>query len=272
MKKTLILCCASVAILLASCQGKQEINPVALPIQKQWKTYFPGEVDFINEAPQTKGSEIYTHIIPDPSSYITDNALRVLQTLYFSPEDSIPQLKTIEYILKDYDGISAKGGGGDKVNIVYSTRWIEKSFAGNDTAKLDYETRGVLYHELTHAYQLEPQGCGTYGDGGQYWAFIEGMADAVRVANGCFGPEDRPKGGSYMDGYRKGGFFYYWLNQEKDKEFIKKFNRTALEVVPWSFVEAFRHIFGDDEKYHVDSLWNEYMVAMGDVTPEIAAK
>ena len=53
-----------------------------------------------------------------------------------------------------------------------------------------FETRGVLLHELTHAYQLEPQGIGSYGTNRVFWAFIEGMADAVRVANGGFTPAD----------------------------------------------------------------------------------
>ena len=64
-------------------------------------------------------------------------------------------------------------------------------------------------HELTHAYQLEPQGIGSYGTNRVFWAFIEGMADAVRVANGGFdGPNARPKGGNYMDGYRTAGYFF----------------------------------------------------------------
>ena len=104
--------------------------------------------------------------------------------------------------MEDINGISAKGGGNGDVTIFYSTRHIEESFAANDTAKLFFETRGVLLHELTHAYQLEPQGIGSYGTNRVFWAFIEGMADAVRVANGGFdGPNARPKGGNYMDGY-----------------------------------------------------------------------
>ena len=268
MKKILFLSTAILVLLFNSCCNSKASNPTAQPIQKKWKNYFPGKVYFIDEAGHTQGSQIYKQIIPDPDTYIAENALRVIQTLYFSPEDSIRKINTIKYTLEDRDGISAKGGAGDSVHIFYSTRWIEKSFADGDTAKVDYETRGVLYHELTHAYQLEPQGCGTYSDGGQYWAFIEGMADAVRVANGCFGPNDRPKGGNYLSGYRITGFFIYWLNQNKDEDFIKKFNRTALEVVPWSFESAFKHIFGDDEKYHIDNLWKEYMIEMGDEVKE----
>lgn len=92
-----------------------------------------------------------------------------------------------------------------------------------------FETRGVLLHELTHAYQLEPQGVGSYGDSPTFRAFIEGMADAVRIANGGFeGPSARPKGGSYMDGYRTTGYFLVWLRDHKDAEFLRKFNRSAL--------------------------------------------
>ena len=107
----------------------------------------------------------------------------MLATLYDAPADSIVPVDTIHYSLQDIEGVSAKDGGNGGVSIFYSTRHIEKSFAANDTAKLFFETRGVLLHELTHAYQLEPQGIGSYGTNRVFWAFIEGMADAVRVEN-----------------------------------------------------------------------------------------
>jgi hypothetical protein len=248
MKKLYVLC-ALFAFVFSNCKSSE----------KDWDNYFTGNVHFEDKAAGTEGSKIYAAIIPDPAAYIRESALQVLKTLYFSPKDSIPQIETIRYTLRDYDGISAKSGSGKFISIVYSTRWIERNFVNNDTARLDYETKGVLYHELTHAYQLEPQGCGTYSDGGEFWTFIEGVADAVRVANGCFRPKDRPKGGNYMDGYRTTGFFLYWLSQKKDPDFIRKFNRSALEVIPWSFDGAFKHIFGDREEYHIDALWKEYI-------------
>lgn len=223
-----------------------------------WDEYDVGRIVFNDRARETEGSRIYAAVIPDPEAYIRNCAKEVLKTLYFSPSDSIVPVQSIRYELRDYDGISAKSGGGGRVSITYSTRWIEKSFANNDTAKLEYETRGVLYHELTHAYQLEPLGCGTYGDSKVFSAFIEGVADAVRVANGLFTERDRPARGDYRDGYRAAGFFYNWLNNNKDPDFLKKFNRSAIELNPWSFEAAFKHIFGEDEKYSIDNLWNEY--------------
>ncbi len=243
-----------------------------ITIDEVWANYNPGVVDFEITTPEAQGADIYKRIIPNPEQYISDNARRVLQTLYFSPEDSIPQIDTIKYVVRDFDGISYKSGGGNRVRIDYSTNWIEKSFAENDTAKLDYETRGVIYHELTHAFQLEPQGCGKYDGKSPFWAFIEGTADGVRVACGCFEQDfasnDRPRGGNWMDGYRKTGYFLYWLQLNKDKDFIKKFNRTALEVNPWSFDAAMKHILGDKPGNSIESLWNEYQTAVGDITAE----
>ncbi|MDE6344388.1 MAG: basic secretory family protein, partial [Muribaculaceae bacterium] len=189
--------------------------------------------------------------------------------LYYSPDDeNIPDIKTIEYVVRSFDGVSYKSGSGSYIRIDYSTDWIEKSYVGKDVQRVDYETRGVLYHELTHAYQLEPKNCGSYNDGGEFWAFIEGMADAVRVACGCFeqdfDSEDRPRGGNWMDGYRYVGYFVYWLQLNKDENFIRKFNASANELDTWSFDAAMKHVLGDKEENSVSSLWNEYQKAVGD--------
>ena len=253
----------------AGAQLKENKYHSPIKVEKKWKKYNPGEVEFTDKAPETEGSKIYHRIIPNPIPYIQENALRVLQTLYYGPKDkNIPQLKHIYYSLIDQDGVSWKYGGGDHVGVCYTTGWIEKSFKGQDTMRLDYETRGVLYHELTHAYQLEPKGCGTYGDGGEYWCFIEGMADAVRLTCGCFeqdfNSKDRPKGDSWRKGYRVTGYFLYWLQQNKDKNFLRKFNASANEINPWSWDAAMKHVLGDKPENGVDALWDEYLHAIGD--------
>lgn len=229
-----------------------------------WRNYFIGNIVFEDKAPESEGSRIYHNLIQDPAAYISKQARTVLNTLYYGPADSIAPVHTLHYTLEDIDGISAKGGSAGDISIFYSTRHIAKSFVHEDTAKVDFETRGVLLHELTHAYQLEPQGIGTYGTNKVFWAFIEGMADAVRVANGGFhGEEDRPKGGSYMDGYRKAGYFFVWLRDNKDPDFLRKFNCSTLEVVPWSFNGGIKYALG--ESYDIDDLWREYQVAVGDI-------
>ena len=263
MKKRNLIYVTCMLIAMGACSATSKNQ--AEVVTDTWGKYNVGTILFEDKAPETKGSDVYHRIIPDAESYIKAQAREVLATLYNSPDDSIPTVNKIHYTLEDIEGVSAKGW---RVMVMsqsfYSTRHIEKSFAKNDTAKLFFETRGVLLHELTHAYQLEPQGIGSYGTNRVFWAFIEGMADAVRVANGGFdGPNARPKGGNYMDGYRTAGYFFVWLRDNKDPEFLRKFNRSTLEVVPWSFDGAIKHILGNE--YNIDELWHEYQVAVGDV-------
>lgn len=260
MKQKILLCCIASLIGAAACSNT---NGPKQADDKKWDNYNVGTILFEDKAPETPGSDIYHRVITDVESYIKEQAKAVLSTLYFSPDDSITPVNKIYYTLEDVDGISAKGGGNGEVAIFYSTRHIEKSFEENNTDKMLFETRGVLLHELTHAYQLEPQGIGSYGTNRVFWAFIEGMADAVRVANGGFGPDARPKGGNYMDGYRTTGYFFVWLRDNKDKDFLRKINRSTLEVVPWSFDGAVKHVLG--EEYDIDKLWLEYQSAVGDI-------
>ena len=223
------------------------------------------DICFIDANPESQGSQIYHAIIPDPDAYIRRVAREVMQCLYFSPADSIPMLHRLDYIIRRDRGISAKGGGNGYVNIFYSLDHVRRSFADNDTARVDFETRGVLLHELTHAFQLEPQGIGPYGGPNKaVWEMVEGTADAVRVACGGFhGEPDRPKGGSYHDGYRYVGYFFNWVKENKDKDFIRKMNHSCLTVVPWSWDGAVQYVLGAD--YTIDTLWHEYQLAVGDV-------
>ena len=78
------------------------------------------KINFIDKSPESAGSKIYHAIIPDPDTYIRSVAREVMRTLYFSPHDSIPECKVLDYILRSDKGISAKGGGNGFVNIFYS--------------------------------------------------------------------------------------------------------------------------------------------------------
>ena len=247
----------AVFVILNTYSYASEINSEKSSV-KDWNTYNIGKIIFEDKAPNSNGSKIYHQIIKDPEVFITKQARTVLATLYKSPKDSIPPVNLIHYVLKNTDVISAKGGEHGNIFIFYSTKYIEKFFSENNKTKFLFETRGVLLHELTHAYQLEPQGIGTYFTNRAFFAFIEGMADAVRQANGGFNDGYKPKGGSYMDGYRTAGSFFVWLKDHKDPEFLRKFNKSTLEVIPWSFDGAIKFVLGD--KYNIDDLWHEYQI------------
>lgn len=223
-------------------------------LQKDWEGFNYPAVDFKILDPDTEGAAVYAGLVQDPDAYIKYHARKVAEILFYTAKDTMNDVQTIHYTLKDYDGVSAKSGNPPAISIVYSTQHIEKS-ANESLYKLDFETRGVLYHELVHAYQFEPKGIGSYSTNKEFWACIEGMADAVRAEAGFFDMSTRKPGGNWMDGYRTTGFFLQWL-KTKDPDAIRKFHLTVRDLDVWSFDKAIKCVFGEESG--IESMWNEY--------------
>lgn len=219
-----------------------------------WENFPYPIIKFESLDPDTEGSKIYNELVNDPDAYIKYHCQKVAEILYFTEDDERTDVQEIHYTLKDYDGVSAKGGDAPNINIVYSTQHIEKS-AKESLYKLDFETRGVLYHELTHGYQFEPRGVGNYGNNKIFWSCIEGFADAVRAEAGLFDMSTRKPGGSWMDGYRTTGFFIQWL-KSKDPDAIRKFHRTVRDLEVWSWDGAIKSVFGSHTS--IEDMWSEY--------------
>ena len=246
----------------ASASIAQRMSRELTAADKEWNKHLL-TINFNDRAPGTKGSTIYHSLIPDPDAYIRSVAREVMRCLYFTPNDSMmPTIDRLDYVLRNAKGISWMDDERGYTSITYTTGHIEHSFMNNDTARVDFETRGVLLHELTHALQHSPAGR-VYKEGSIGWEIIEGVADAVRVACcGFHGEADRPKGGSYHDGYRYIGYFFNWLRETKDPDFIRKINRSCIEVSPWTWNGALRYALGPG--YDIDVLWQQYLKAMGD--------
>ncbi|KAA6337631.1 hypothetical protein EZS27_014308, partial [termite gut metagenome] len=203
---------------------------------------------------ETEGNRIYTQLVQDPDKYVKYHTQKVAEILFYTADEPMNDVRRINYVLKDYNGISEKSGNPPSVSIVYSTRWVETS-AKESLYKLDYETRGVLYHELTHAYQFEPKGIGTYSTNKEFWACIEGIADAVRAEAGLFDISTRKPGGHWLTGYRTTGFFIQWLTT-KTPDAIRKFHHTVRDLDVWSFDNAIKSIFGNTAS--IEDMWKEY--------------
>lgn len=219
-----------------------------------WEDFKYPTVKFESLDPDTEGSTIYHQLVQNPDEYVKYHTQKVAEILYYTAKDTMTDVQEIDYTLKNYEGVSAKGGSSPNINIVYSTQHIEKS-AKESLYKLDFETRGVLYHELTHGYQFEPKGIGNYGNNKTFWACIEGIADAVRAEAGLFDISTRKPGGNWMDGYRTTGFFIQWLTT-KDPDAIRKFHLTVKDLEVWSFDEAIKSVFGPDAS--IEGMWDEY--------------
>ncbi|MBK5720588.1 basic secretory family protein [Dysgonomonas sp. Marseille-P4677] len=219
-----------------------------------WENFKYPHIEFESLNPNTEGSKVYHKLVQNPDEYIKYHAQKVAEILYYTANDPINDVQNIEYTLEDKEGVSAKGGNSPSIHIFYSTRHIEKS-AKESLYKLDFETRGVLYHELTHGYQFEPKGIGNYGNNKTFWACIEGIADAVRAEAGLFDMSTRKPGGNWMDGYRTTGFFLQWLTT-KDPDAIRKFHLTVRDLDVWSFDKAIKAVFGPNSS--IEGMWNEY--------------
>jgi hypothetical protein len=245
---------------------KNSVIQAQEPVRTSVKTFEMPKMKFEIEEKGALGKDLYRKLVPDSEKLLAELTKQVIETIYFEDSESIPQPAEIKLVLYyGENAVAATSSRHGKSLIRYSTDWIEKFYAGanQNEEKVLNETKGVLLHELVHVFQLQPQGAGTYGGGGEYWLLIEGLADAVRVATGYFKPEDRPHGGEFAKGYRYSGFFLNWLRETKDKDFLRKLNLSTRTVNPWSFDAAFKQILTDD-KITLQDLWDEYMIAIGD--------
>ena len=222
-----------------------------------WEEFAYPDVIVHYDSPQAPGSQIYREVIPDPETYIRHHAREVCRILFRS-DDEIPaqsRVARITYELKEDDGISAESGRAPDIFIRFSTRYIQR-IAQSSILEFCDETRGILCHELTHGYQYQPQGCGTYDGKSEYWAAIEGMADAVRIDAG-FHKQRRPDPkGHWLQGYATTGFFLQWF-RTKDPDALRKFHATMRDLNPWSFDAGIKAVFGKETS--VRSLWEEYV-------------
>ncbi len=234
-----------------------EITLDAPQNQEKWASFALPRVIFKDKDADSDGSKIYLSRIQDAEAYIQYHAREVAKILYSTPDEPMPNIQTINYSLEGEGPLSAKGGAPPTIYIMYNTKHIENA-AKSSLVYLDSETRGVLFHELTHAYQQEPKGCGNYSNNKTFWSCIEGLADAVRFESGFYNGELYPApGGHWEDGYRTTGSFLIWL-KTKNKDALRLFNRSVRDLEVWSFDAAVKYMFGKDAS--IEALWNEYQL------------
>ncbi|MCP4243315.1 MAG: PKD domain-containing protein [bacterium] len=199
------------------------------------------------------GSQLVARLIPDLEGFIEEIALGVCKSLYKEVSE-VPVFDELVFELEYREGVAYKAGSGKRITVNLSTKYLEEQYqSGGDEAIL-YEIAGVNWHELTHAYQHVPQNCGSYKNGTEFFGFIEGTADAVRILAGYHNTRKPHPGGSWKEGYTTSGFFIEWLQKNRDPEFLYKLNQSCLTYDPWSYDQACQEIFG----VGVQRLWDEY--------------
>ncbi|TMN90128.1 hypothetical protein CWB72_09380 [Pseudoalteromonas phenolica] len=224
-------------------------------------------VDFVDMNPETEGSRLVNRILGNPANHMAQRCIDVAQVLYTDPRES-SRFRNLRFELRALDPwgndfVAYKTGrdGSGEMTIAVSTRHLERLYreSGNNDNSIRDEIDGILYHEITHGYNNSPITRDGYGDAGPFWAFTEGLADAVRIGAGYHKTRQPDIGNSrrWLGGYTTTGFFLHYIKQEKDPLFIRKFNQSAADYpnYTWSFDRVFTDLLG----VGVEQAWNDYV-------------
>lgn len=245
-------------ILLASLSSAQTINTWTqtdrLQSGRNWDEFIYPTVTVVDkDQGLTEGSQIVHRLFPNLEDSIKEIAKGVCLLLYKDVSE-IPYFEELQFELEYRDGVAYKAGNPPKITVNLSTKYLEDQYTQQGDDGIIYEINGVNWHELTHAYQYVPKNCGDYAGGTEFFGFIEGTADAVRILSGYHSNRTPSPGGSWTSGYTTTGFFIEWLVNHYDPDFLYKLNQSCKTIDPWSYNAACNEIVGKG----VQDLWDEY--------------
>jgi len=219
------------------------------------------KVVVIHEKPEHAGNQIYSELIKRQGfdgfeAWIHYCSELVATSLYETAEAANARMvDTITYKLKDGGALSYKAGAPPHIEIGFDLNYLISFAEKHGMEAATDEVFGILCHELTHAFQAEPKNAGGYEKDTEFFGFIEGLADLVRLQTGGFNPARYPvAGGNFTQGYTTTAFFYLWIVKKHDPDFIRTLNRTALEWDSWSHEQLFMHLF----RKSAQELWQQY--------------
>lgn len=185
--------------------------------------------------------------------YMRAQTIVVADLIYKCPQEA-PQFTEFIFEISEETKIAALGKVPGGIIIYMNPNHIVNVHKEGGLDQVRYELKGVMTHELTHGYQNNPQGAGTYKQGDDHYGFIEGLADYTRIVAGLHIYREKKRGGHWNDGYTTCGFFIQWIEENKKPEFAYLLNESCITMKPWSWDKACREIVGTG----VQELWNEY--------------
>jgi hypothetical protein len=221
--------------------------------------------EFQNSIPNHPGSILFCSTIKDPIAISRDFSYRIIALLYGTPQNHHPSyISKITIILSDMPGVAhmiSENGSARKKEIHVSVNHICETYArnNNDVAGLGGEIRGVLIHELTHAWQYFEQVClpsSAHNDHRHERApggVTEGIADFIRLRSGMAPSHWKKSKGRWDGGYDCTAHFLAWVEDTKrEVGFVRKLN-YAIGKSGWD-VRCVDDICG----VGVEALWKEY--------------
>ncbi|MDD7885125.1 basic secretory protein-like protein [Flavivirga sp. 57AJ16] len=225
--------------------------------ENPWEGFYYPEIALTPTDTISKGYKRAISVIPDFKKAINEVTLGVCKQLYRNISE-VPDFEKVNFTFNWSDVLAARGGNASAMELWFSTKYIQNALKDEPDDAVKYELYGVLWHELTHGYQFSPfTADNQYKTGYDYFAFLEGEADLVRINAGYHKtrhPDLGSNGHKYLSGYTTTGFFLKWIVDTYDNDFIYKFNASVKTIKPWSYKAAMNQILDRD----VDELWEEY--------------
>lgn len=237
--------------------GGQFLELAEIELRGNDSPWIAPEVEFFDRSPNSKGSVTFHRVYPNLKTLMENISVNVAQILYRNSAQAERFKKlTLDIRSNQYEGsdfIAYKFGNADHTSIVISTDHIQNEYISNDYSDLSVqrEVEEILYHEVSHGYQATPMSSNLQDN----WSFIEGLADAVRISVGLHKdsnptfPENK-----WLGGYTTTGFFFHYVGQEHDPDFLYLINKAAIDMNPWSYDAAFQNILGRS----IDDTWEDY--------------
>ena len=190
--------------------------------ENPWKGFYYPEIAFTPSDTVSEGYRRAVSIIPDFTEAINEVTLGVCKQLYRNISE-VPDFEKVNFTFNWSDVLAARGGNASAMELWFSTKYIQHALKDESDEAVKYEIYGVLWHELTHGYQFRPTTADDqYKRGYDYFAFLEGEADLVRI-NAGYHKTRRPDLGiddfKYLSGYTTTGFFLKWIVDTYDDDF-----------------------------------------------------
>ncbi|ALO44277.1 basic secretory protein-like protein [Pseudoalteromonas phenolica] len=206
------------------------------------------------EDTESAGAKRLIKLLPNIEQAINE-VTRDLVPMLYNNFTEVPEFEQVTFRLKWMDTLAYRAGDYSNMEIAFSSKYITEKLADQPDEQVTYELLGVLWHELTHGYQLFPQSA--TGTPEETHAFIEGVADLIRINAGFHKTRSPEPSDTWLGGYTNTGFFLSWLSKRYEA-FEHQFNATATELPDWTFAAAIEYVTGEK----VEKLWQEYQAEL----------
>lgn len=226
-----------------------------------WDGFPQPSISFVKNNPDHAGQALLEQVVPDLEEQIQAISLEIAKKLYNNVTE-IKVFKSVQFETGLYDFPAAKSGTDEHMILLFDLQHIANVAQQGDAA-LRNEILGVLWHELTHGYNMVPDS-GVYQPGNELHSYLEGLANYIRVDAGYLNLTPAWIESWNQDAYNQTSLFLQWVAQSnRNTDFIRLFNASANTIDNWSFDKAFKSIFG--EQRGIEQVFGEYQSYLKDL-------